>query len=112
MKKEIRITFCINDREKEMLEACLKQSGKCISEFIRGLLNREYDKLFPPYLTSPTLAAKRVPKEELTNEQICEMKGGKVGMREGIEVCIKKVGESSTKSVPLSRISEGTFKYF
>ena len=92
-----------------MLEQCIQVNGDDKVEFMRNLLKVKWEKTFPAYksinkTTSRTDAvipgAKTISGDDLlTNEQLCEMKGGKVqkgiseGSFNGSKVCHFQVGK-------------------
>lgn len=106
-KKDILVVFKISEQEKVRLDQCLSESGNSKAEFFRRLLENEYTKKFPVYVSSKR-KEKSLFKEILTPEQKCERAGGKVVVKEGIDSC--KVPLNTDGSMfayyPLSKIDD------
>lgn len=100
--KIIQIRF--TEKELAMVEAICEKFGNISkSDAIRRCIQDRFIKIFPVYIKN--VGGAGVPDEELTPEQICEQLGGKVGRREGNQVCILPhgVGENI---VPLSMMGQ------
>jgi len=106
--KTNRTTFAFSDREKEMLNNLCKAMGCNPSELFRSLIRDRYLKIFPPYKNNVNNPL--IPKEELTDQQICEMiaPGAKVEKdNNGNLICIIPGAHPGIKTtIPLSMAAE------
>lgn len=94
--KRNKLQIMVSDGEQKMIEQLCERFSCNASELVRGYVRDQHKKVFPAYG-----AGKRIkPIEEvITDEQYCEMFGGRVGKNDaGIAVCIK-----GAWSVPLDR---------
>lgn len=93
----------LTENELKMVEALCERMGNIPkADMIRRCIQDRYRREFPVYITEKRGSGSPV-EEEFTPEQLCEQKGGKVIVREGIPVCSFKMNESFTRSVPLSK---------
>lgn len=86
----------VSDGENKMLEQLCERFSCNASELIRGYIRDQHKKVFPAYG-----AGKKVKpiEEALTDEQFCEMYGGRVGKDSvGMPACIK-----GAYSIPLNQ---------
>lgn len=86
----------VSDGEQKMVDQLCERFSCNASELIRGYVRYEHKKAFPAY--GPGKKIKSI-EEALTDEQYCEMLGGRVGKNsDGNPVCIK-----GAWSVPLDQ---------
>lgn len=99
-----RINIIFDDREVGLIEALQKEYGGSIPQVIRNAIRIYFDKSFPPHtraIRSGTAALSDL-EPQLTPEQACEKKGGRVETVNGIPMCILKISDSMTRKLPLS----------
>lgn len=95
-RKKCKLQVMASDGEQKMLEELCERFSCNASELIRGYIRDQHKKVFPAYGGGRKI---RPIEEVLTDEQFCEMLGGKVGKNsDGNPVCIKGMW-----SVPLNQ---------
>jgi len=85
-EKSIRIR--LSQTETDRLNQLIEEEGCGLSEFIRRLISRRYEKEHPAYgkgKKTPKIVIDPGPK--LTPEQQCEAMGGKVILENFVRVC-------------------------
>jgi hypothetical protein len=99
MSQRLKISF--DDREAENLAMLIERYGGTPQSFVRGLINRAFEKEFGGYKAKGTRKV-GIVGDEITNEQFCEMMGGKV-VRDGeLTMCLLKRPEAGGGySVPI-----------
>lgn len=74
-----RINIILDDQEERILNAIIKKYGGKPAGILKDALKAKYDKAFPNYAVKEKELLETIfPPGVLSNEQICEMKGGKV----------------------------------
>jgi hypothetical protein len=84
-----RVNIFLDDIEERNLGELLKRYGGKAPGYFHILLKKAYEKEFGGYKSGRSVI--KSIKEELTDEQYCELFGGKVGKspRDGTPLCIK-----------------------
>ncbi len=96
-KNPSKVTLILSEIEEQNLNVLLNKYGGKAPAFFHMLLKDAYEKEFGGYKMK-TLKVKPI-EEALTDEQYCEMLGGRVGKNsDGNPVCIK-----GAWSVPLDQ---------
>lgn len=95
------VQFRVSEREFEMLEALCDRYGAKASEYLRGIVREKFSKAFPVY-TKAGQQRIAMLEPELTPEQLCEAKGGKVEVIDGVPMCVIQLSSAMTRKVPLS----------
>lgn len=100
-----RVNICFDDQETVLLESLKNKYGGTLPQVVRDAVKFRYDKTFPPYARGKkgSEATAMTPEAELTNEQKCEMNGGKVIIRDGIPTCAIPRSKSLMAYLPLSK---------
>lgn len=93
-----------DDQEIGLLESLQNKYGGTLPQVIRDAVKFRYDKAFPPHTRSLKRSelTKVAPEQDLSPEQKCEQKGGKVSVHNGIPVCEIRRSKSMTAYVPLT----------
>lgn len=108
-KNPNRLTLFLTERELEMLEYIQKQEGQhnltdIVHDCIKIYFKTAYqDKRYMDRGKRSDEDSLAPKVEELTLEQECERAGGKVETKNGIPMCVIKMSESITRSIPLSK---------
>ena len=103
--KRINVTF--DDREASLISALQKEYGGSTPQIIRTAVKVYFDKAFPAHARAARggKVVELLPEEEqLTPEQYCEQKGGRVETVNGIPMCILQISKSMQRKVPLSSV--------
>ena len=104
IKRSININLRLTDREKAMIDALATYyGGVSSSEVLRRTLAERFNKAFPAY--TKKISGAGIPDEELSQEQICEMLGGKVTKDASGPVCEFPHG-TMKKRVPLTMMGQ------
>lgn len=82
-----RIHLTLDDQEALNLEVLRSKYGGSIQIQIRRLIQNAFEKEFGGYKAEVKVKPIKEPEPELTDEQFCEQKGGKVMRDKGIMVC-------------------------
>lgn len=110
-KRENSINVRMTDGELAMVEALSKKyGGISFSDVIRRVVEERFSKAFPMYTRKNETAGVGVPPVELTKEQICEMKGGRIEKNGSGLVCVFQKSRGMNLTVPLSMMGEGEYK--
>ena len=99
-----RINLFLSEIEERNLKVLLERYGGKAPAFMRQILKQAYEKEYGGYKAQQRGARPvRVDEPELTPEQACEQAGGKVGIHEGIPVCVIQISDSMKSKIPLSK---------
>ena len=99
------VQFRVSEKEGLMLDKLCDQFGAKTSEYVRGLIRDRFFKVFPNYSTKKEIRQAIVAVEpQLTPEQYCEQKGGRVETVNGIQMCVLQISKSMQRKVPLSSV--------
>lgn len=97
--KNVPVRFRVSEREGQMLDALCNRFGKKASEMWRFMLASYFQKAFPKYAERKG-EKPAIEEPEMSDEQFCESRGGKVGKSEAGVMCEFKFG--GTKVVMLA----------
>ena len=91
-----KLQIMASDGERKMLEELCARFSCNASELIRGYVRDQHKRVFPAYGRGKKI---KPIEEAISDEQYCEMLGGRVGKNsDGNPVCVK-----GTWGVPLDR---------
>ena len=97
------VQFRVSDREWNMLTALCERFGARTSEYVRGLLHEKFLKVFPKYTEKKGRENPALQEEDLTDEQFCEMWGGKVMRTDAGYVCRQSSGGGTYSNLVSNR---------
>ena len=97
-----RISIFLDEQEEKNLNTLIGKYGGRAPAYFRFLLKEAFEREYGGYKSGKFSKILGIPEEEVTDAQFCESNGGKVAHREGFEVCLLEINESSSISVPLS----------
>lgn len=112
--RDITIQVRLTGKESAMIDSLSEKvyGGASRSDIIRRVVVERFNKAFPQYLQAKkVMVAVGVPKEEITNEQFCEMNGGKVEMTDAGLKCVQ-LYPSGARSSHMVTNREGILKTF
>ena len=109
IKREHSINVRLTSKEKAMVDALSDSlGGLSDSDTVRQCIGDRFRKAFPHYVRKGESAGAGTPKDELTQEQIVEMLGGRVMMYEGVKHGEFKQGAMVSRII-LSMIGFGDY---
>lgn len=107
-KNPNRITIFLTDRELDILDHIQEEEGQNrITNVIHNCIAGYYRLQFSDkeYMRKKKPISKNAPEAKLTSEQLCERKGGTVGVHNGVDVCKipQNADGSMMRFVPLNK---------